>query len=900
MTDNGLIKEDHNGPLLPNLHANGKVDLRDVCPSQPYDKNEDIATEDKEEADTEKRTCFWATQDDPAVNTLQTLPVVNRDLNLAISNDRGTGNTSLTLVEDRRDQKLGLDTKGPFPKGGAAENVKVYARRKEGVKGKYKAQTNLEPTLGAIREEGEISISDPGDISAAHCEVGAQPEPAIATLDTILFQPQFSPTLPCKSNKKNKEAQEGRDLHISDSEGLTPEQQYPSHSPAPNSGFSKVFSENEEALHMAIARDLGVSYAKTNNRLGSGIKRSAIRKLTLANNVDILCIQEAKKEPIDKTFCQYLWGDDNVSWEFVPSISAAGGLLCLWNNDSFVVDRRVVGRGYILLEGTWTKENKKVCITNVYAPCDLQGKREQWDELKLLKSSLNDGPWCIVGDFNSIRHQHERINSSQSVGNLTSISEFNSWISDMALEEVRSVGRNFTWYRPNGTVMSRLDRFLLSDEWLSQWPDSTQFVLDRDFSDHCPILLRSRTIDWGPKPFKIMDWWLKDKDFQKMVSHRWGNYHPSGWGGYALKMKLKFIKGCLGQWSSQNGVINASKIQNLKKELNALEAGSNASILSQAEVELKKSLQEQLWNAALAYESMLRQKSRVKWLREGDRNSAYFHRLINHRRRVNAIQGLLIADDTLFFGSATTDNIRVLKSILRIFEMVSGLKINYAKSQFGCMGKSEAWCREAALFLNCGQLDIPFSYLGIPVGTTSKSWNTICLPKNKWELGIKDLSKFNEALLGKWGWDLANNQDQLWARILMSKYGGWNALCYGRNRADFSPWWKDLRYVFQQHHRNCIFNNLKWKVGDGTRIKFWKDKWREDDLSLQDKYPTLYQVSTQQNHTINSMGLLIGSRWEWQVQWRRHFFDHEIDMVAAFMADIEAVQIQSSSRDLLI
>ena len=53
------------------------------------------------------------------------------------------------------------------------------------------------------------------------------------------------------------------------------------------------------------------------------------------------------------------------------------------------------------------------------------------------------------------------------------------------------------------------------------------------------------------------------------------------------------------------------------------------------------------------------------------------------------------------------------------------------------------------------------------------------------------------ALLGKWGWDLANSQDQFWARILMSKYGGWNALCYGRNRADSSPWWKDLRYVFQ-------------------------------------------------------------------------------------------------------
>ncbi|KAH1261405.1 putative ribonuclease H protein [Glycine max] len=442
----------------------------------------------------------------------------------------------------------------------------------------------------------------------------------------------------------------------------------------------------------------------------------------------MLCLQETKEESIDKSFCQYLWGDDNVSWEFVPSISAAGGLLCLWDNDSFVVDRRIVGRGYILLEGTWTKENKKVCITNVYAPCDLQGKRQQWEEIKILRSSLLEGLWCVVGDFNSIRHQHERISSSQSLGNFNSSSEFNSWISDMALEEVRSVGRIFTWYRPNGTAMSRLDRFLLSDEWLSQWPDSTQFVLDRDYSDHCPILLRSRTIDWGPRPFKIMDWWLQDKEFQNMVRHRWGNYHPSGWGGFALKMKLKFIKSCIRHWSSQNGVINASKIQNLKKELNALEAGGNASILSQAERDLKKSLQEQLWNAAHAYESMLRQKSRVKWIKEGDRNSAYFHRMINHRRRFNAIRGLIIAD-----------NIRVLKSVLRIFEMVSGLKINYAKSQYGCLGKSESWCREAALFLNCGQLDIPFSYLGIPVGTASKNWNV-------WQPII---SKF-EFKLSKW------------------------------------------------------------------------------------------------------------------------------------------------------
>ena len=105
--------------------------------------------------------------------------------------------------------------------------------------------------------------------------------------------------------------------------------------------------------------------------------------------------------------------------------------------------------------------------------------------------------------------------------------------------------------------------------------------------------------------------------------------------------------------------------------------------------------------------------------------------------------------------------------------------------------------------------------------------------------------------------------------------------------------WKKVDILLKQpltkaHKRQGYMRNLN------HRGKFWKDKWREDDLSLQDKYPTLYQVSTQQNHTINSMGLLIGSRWEWKVQWRRHFFDHEIDTMEAFMADIEGVQIQPS------
>ena len=54
--------------------------------------------------------------------------------------------------------------------------------------------------------------------------------------------------------------------------------------------------------------------------------------------------------------------------------------------------------------------------------------------------------------------------------------------------------------------------------------------------------------------------------------------------------------------------------------------------------------------------------------------------------------------------------------------MVCRFKINYSKSHFGCLGKSASWCREAAQFLNCSTLEFPFTYLGIPVGVSSKSW----------------------------------------------------------------------------------------------------------------------------------------------------------------------------------
>ena len=79
---------------------------------------------------------------------------------------------------------------------------------------------------------------------------------------------------------------------------------------------------------------------------------------------------------------------------------------------------------------------------------------------------------------------------------------------------------------------------------------------------------------------------------------------------------------------------------------------------------------------------------------------------------------LQFADDTIFFGEASMDNVCVIKAILRSFEIASGLRINFSKSQLEAIGQSEQWIRFAVDFLNCGPLQLPFCYLGLPIGVS--------------------------------------------------------------------------------------------------------------------------------------------------------------------------------------
>ena len=58
------------------------------------------------------------------------------------------------------------------------------------------------------------------------------------------------------------------------------------------------------------------------------------------------------------------------------------------------------------------------------------------------------------------------------------------------------------------------------------------------------------------------------------------------------------------------------------------------------------------------------------------------------------------------------------------FEVVSGLKINFAKSSCGAFGVSDRWTHDASNYLKCSLMSFPFSYLGIPIGANPRRCQT--------------------------------------------------------------------------------------------------------------------------------------------------------------------------------
>lgn len=112
----------------------------------------------------------------------------------------------------------------------------------------------------------------------------------------------------------------------------------------------------------------------------------------------------------------------------------------------------------------------------------------------------------VCSDFNDVRTSEERRSVSVS-GGTYDVRPFNKFIEDNLLCDLHLCGRKFTWFKGDGRSMSKIDRFLLTEEWCLTWPNWLQVAQLRGLSDHCALCLSVDEENWGPKPSRFLKCW---------------------------------------------------------------------------------------------------------------------------------------------------------------------------------------------------------------------------------------------------------------------------------------------------------------------------------------------------------------------------------------------------------
>lgn len=203
--------------------------------------------------------------------------------------------------------------------------------------------------------------------------------------------------------------------------------------------------------------------------LGGPEKRKEVRSIVKEKRPLIMCLQETKLQVCDTRLSSAVWEGQQCAFSFRPSVGASGGLLSIWDTSEVEVWSSSSFDHVLSIHGRFIQTNEEFHLFNVYAPCDFHARQVLWASLTLHIQALRGKKVCVCGDFNAVRSREERKSVSDSV--VTDFGPFNSFIDDNVLIDLPLWGRRFTWFKGDGKSMSRLDRFLVSEEWSLTWPN---------------------------------------------------------------------------------------------------------------------------------------------------------------------------------------------------------------------------------------------------------------------------------------------------------------------------------------------------------------------------------------------------------------------------------------------
>jgi hypothetical protein len=197
-------------------------------------------------------------------------------------------------------------------------------------------------------------------------------------------------------------------------------------------------------------------------------------------------------------------------------------------------------------------------------------------------------------------------------------------------------GPKFTWSNcceEHNFIKERLDRGVANSSWREMYPEAEIMVEAITSSDHAVLLASlsgNNFMRQKNQRFRYESSWAVENDFQDVCTRAWNGpiIHGSLW--QRVGQKLHRCKSDLVRWKRATCGQTKKSIQRLQNRLNLAydrcddQAGSIIENIK-GELEVLLAQEDEKW----------KQRAKVNWLKNGDRNTKFFHACANQRRRSN-------------------------------------------------------------------------------------------------------------------------------------------------------------------------------------------------------------------------------------------------------------------------
>ena len=402
------------------------------------------------------------------------------------------------------------------------------------------------------------------------------------------------------------------------------------------------------------------------NGLRNKNKRLQLFRTLKEKKYDIICLQETFVVETDKELWLKEWGGE-IFFSFGDHQSM--GQITLIRK-GFPYQLTCVHKTPRILSVSFSDQNFKVNVVNVYAPC-IGGERA--DFFRNITNYLNslEGEMIVCGDFNcSLSNDQDIISGGPH--RQSDINAFNCMVTSSALCDVWRLHhqdeKQFTWSRKNPFTARRLDYIFASRNMFDRI--NLCDIISYAQSDHRIIEMKYliSNVKRGPGYWKFNDSLLKDIEFVESMNSMINSFKEQNqlldpllkWDFCKIKIRELCIF-----YSKQKAAMRRDDLAELKKELNSIDINlsadpQNLNLVLQRD-ELKKKIEVHDLHEAKSAQV----RSRIKYIEEGEKNTKYFLNFEKARANGKVMDSLLTEDGKIITEQAEilTEQVKFYKNI---------------------------------------------------------------------------------------------------------------------------------------------------------------------------------------------------------------------------------------------